>query len=81
MVGNAVTAFGLQFFHGIVEKKVDQDSIEVRLRVLTLDLPPKKLDAPDAASSQLDLPRMTAVNCFLLPDVRLERRTVLKAAE
>ena len=81
MVGNAVTACRLQFFHGIVEEKIDQDSIEVRLRVLTLNLPPKKLDAPDAASSQLDLPRVTAINGFLLPDVRLERRTVLEAAE
>ena len=81
MVGNAVTAVRLQFLHGIVEEKIDQDSIEVRLRMLTLNLPPKKLDAPDAASSQLDLPRMTAVNGFLLPDMRFERWTVLEAAE
>lgn len=81
MVGNALLAFRLQFLHGIVEEEVDQDSIEVRLRVLTLDLPPQDLDAPDAASTQLDLPRVTALNGFLLPDVRLQRWTVLEAAE
>ena len=49
--------------------------------MLPLNLPPEKLNAPDAASAQLDLPRVTAVNRFLLPDVRLQRRAVLEAAE
>ena len=74
-------AFRLQLLDGIVEEVVDQDSVEMRLRVLTLDLPPYKFDAPDAASPQLDLPRVTALNDLLLPDVRLQRWTVVKAAE
>lgn len=71
MVGNAFMAFRLRFLHRIVEEEIDQDSIEVRVRVLTPNLPPEKLDAPDAASTQLDLPRVTALNGFLSPDVRL----------
>lgn len=71
VVGNAFMAFRLHFLHGIVEEEIDQDGVEVRFRVLVLNLPPYKLDAPDAASTQLDLPRMTALNGFLLPDVRL----------
>lgn len=74
-------AFRLQFLHGIVEEEINQDSIEMRLRMLALNLPPQKLDAPDAASAQLDLPRVTALNGLPLPDVRLQRRTVLQTAE
>ena len=81
MMGNAVTALRLHFLHGIVEEEIDEDSIEVRPRVLALNLPPQQLDAPDAAPAQLDLPRVTAVDALPLPDVRLQRRTVLEAAE
>ena len=81
MMGNALLAFPFHFLHSIVQKEINKDSIELRLRMLPLDLPPQKLNAPDAASSQLDLPRVTAVNHFLLPDVRFQRRAVLEAAE
>ena len=74
-------AFRLQFLHSIVEEEINQDSIEVRLRVLTPNLPPQKLDAPDAASAQLDLPRVAALDDLLPADVRLQRGTVLQAAE
>ena len=63
--------FRLHFLHSVVKKEIDQDGVEMRLRVLTLNLPAQKLDAPDATSSQLDLPRVTAPNGFLLPDVGL----------
>ena len=81
MVGNAVEAFCLHFLHSIVEEEINQDSIEVRLRVLTPNLPPQKLDAPDAAAAQLDFPPMPALDDLPLPDVGFQRRTVLEAAE
>ena len=81
MVGNAVDALCLYFLHRIVEEEINQDSIELRLRVLPPNLPPQKLDAPDAAAAQLDLPRVPALNHFFLPDVGLQRRTVQEAAE
>ena len=81
MMGNALLAFPLHFLHSIVQEEINKDSIKLRLRMLPLDLPPQKLNAPDAAPSQLDLPRVTAVNRFLLPDVGFQRRAVLKAAE
>ena len=82
MVRNAFVAFGhLHLLHSIVEEEIDQNSIEVRLRVLTPNLAPQKLDAPDAASPQLDLPRMTALNCFHSPNVRLQWWAVLETAE
>lgn len=40
MVRNTFMAFRLHFLHSIVEEKVDQDGIEMRLRMLTLNLPP-----------------------------------------
>ena len=81
MVGNAVEALCLHFLHRIVEEEINQDSIELRLRVLTPNLPPQQLDAPDAAPPQLDLPRVPALNHLFLADVGLQRRTVLQAAE
>ena len=81
MMGNALLAFPFHFLHSIVQKEIDKDSIELRLRMLPLNLPPQKLNAPDAASPQLDLPRVTTVNHFLLPDVRFQWRAVLEAAE
>ena len=81
MMGDAVLAFRLDFFHRIIEEEINENSIELRLRMLTFNLPPQLLNAPDAASSQLDLPRVSPINDFLLPDVRLQRRTVLEAAE
>lgn len=80
-MGNAVTTLRLHFLHGIIEEEIDEDSIELRPRVLPLNLPPQQLHAPDAAPPQLDLPRVTAVDGLPLPDVRLQRRTVLEAAE
>ena len=81
MMGNALLAFPFHFLHSIVQKEINKDSIELRLRMLPLDLPLQKLNAPDAAPSQLNLPRVTAVNHFLLPDVRFQWRAVLEAAE
>ena len=80
-MGNAILALGLQFLHAIVQKEIDENGIEPRPRVLSLNLPPQKLDAPDAAPAQLDLPGVTALDDLLPPDVRLQRRTVLEAAE
>ena len=81
MMGNALLAFPFQFLHSIVQKKINKDSIKLCLRMLPPNLPPQKLNAPDAAPSQLNLPRVTAVNHLLLPDVRVQRGAVLEAAE
>ena len=81
MMGNALLTFPFHLLHRIVQKEINKDSIEPRLRMLPPNLPPQKLNAPDAASSQLDLPRVTAIDQFLPPDVRLQRRAVLEAAE
>lgn len=81
MMGNAVTALRLHFLHGIIEEEIDEDGIEVRPRVLPLNLPPQQLHAPDAAPPQLDLPRVAAVDGLPPPDVGLQRRAVLQAAE
>ena len=80
-MGNALLSFPFHFLHSIVQKEVNKDRIEPRLRMLPLNLPPQKLNAPDAAASQLDLPRVTAVNRLLPPDVGFQRRAVLEAAE
>ena len=81
MMGNALLAFPFHFLHSIVQKEINKDRIKLRPRMLPLNLPPQNLNAPDAASSQLDLPRVTAANHFLLPDVRFQWRAVLEAAE
>ena len=81
MVGHAVKALRLHFLHSIIKEEINQDSINLRLRMLTANLPPQQLDAPHAAPAQLDLPRMPARNHFLLADVRFQRRAVLEAAE
>lgn len=80
-MGNALLAIPFHFLHGIVQKEINKDSIKPRLRMLPLNLSPQKLNAPDAAPSQLDLPRVTAVNRFLLPDVRFQWGAVLEAAK
>lgn len=81
MMGDAVTALRLHFLHRIVEEEINENSIKVRPGVQPLNLPPQELHAPDAAPPQLDLPRVTALDAPPLPDVRLQRRAVLQAAE
>ena len=81
MVGYTVMTFRLHLLDGIVEEEIDQDGVEVRRRVLAHNFPPQQLDAPNTAPTQLNLPWMAAVNGLLLPDVRLQRWTVLEAAE
>ena len=80
-MGNGLLAFPFYFLHRIIQKEINQDGIKPRLRMLPPNLPPQKLHAPDAAASQLDLPRVTALNRLLPPDVRLQQRAVLEAAE
>ena len=81
MVRNAFISVRFHALHGIVEEEIDQDGIEGRLRVLAPDFAPQKFDAPDTAPPQLDLPPMTAPDGFPVPDVGLEGRAVLEAAE
>ena len=81
MMWDAVMALRLQLLHGIIEEEIQQHSIKPRLRVLAPNLPLQQLDAPDAASAQLNLPWVAAVNALFPPDVRLQRRAVLQAAE
>ena len=80
-MGNGLLAFPFYFLHSIVQKEINKNGIKLRLRMLPPNLPPQKLNAPDAAPPQLDLPRVTARNRPLLPDVRFQRRAVLEAAE
>lgn len=47
--------------------------------MLTLDLSPNKFHAPDAASSELKLPGMAALDLFALTNVRLEWGAVVDA--
>ena len=68
---NALMTLRLHLFHGIVEEKVYKDSVKMRLRVLALDFPLQQFDAPNAASAQLNFPRMAVFDNSFLPDVRL----------
>lgn len=42
--------FGFHQLHGIIQEKIYQDRIDLGLGVITLNLTPDELDAPDAAS-------------------------------
>ena len=76
---------------GIVEEKIDEDRIEpdplarFPLRALRplqpCNLPPHKLDAPDAAAAQLDLPNVAARDRHAPGDVRAQGRRVGEAGE
>lgn len=45
------------------------------------NLPSNKLHAPDAATAQLYLPGMTAINQLPLTNMVIKRRTVLQASQ
>ena len=64
-------AFRLHLFHAVVKEEIYKNGIKMRLRVLTLDFPLQQFDAPNAAPTHLDLPRVAAFDKFSLPDVRL----------
>ena len=47
VMGQRLLALRLQLLHGVVQEEVDEDRVDLRLRVLALDLAPDLLDAPD----------------------------------
>lgn len=49
MMRNRLFPGFLQLFHLVVQKEVDQYSINVCFRVVSLDLSPDELNTPDAA--------------------------------
>lgn len=55
--------------HRVVQDEVDQDGIDYHARVPPEDLASDELDAPDAASAQLDFPWVSALNGSELADV------------
>ena len=59
----------LPLFHRIVEEEVDENSIDVSVRMLLHNLVSDQLDTPYAASAELDLPRMAAFDRSELPNV------------
>lgn len=71
----------LQLLHRVVQEEVDQDSIDRHAGVPAQDLTADELDAPDATAAQLDFPRMSALDRPQLPDVVVEGRAVVDAAE
>lgn len=58
----------LELFHRIIQIKVNQDGVDVRLRMLSFDVPSDQLDRPDAASPQLHLPLRSAWEDLLVFD-------------
>ena len=50
----------LGLFDRVVEEKIDQYSVQMGFRMLPSNLPLQELDAPDATSSELDLPGIAA---------------------
>ena len=53
VVRQGLLALRLQFLHGVVQEEVDQDRVDLHLRVLALDLPPDLLDAPDGGGCSI----------------------------
>ena len=47
VMGQRLLALRLQLLHGVVQEEVNEDRVDLRLRVLALDLAPDLLDAPD----------------------------------
>jgi hypothetical protein len=73
-----------QRFHvlrSVVQVEIDQDRVDAGLRVLSHDLSSYHLDAPNACTTQLTLPRRPRRYHLLCFDVRLELRRKLDAVE
>ena len=69
------------FLHGVIQEEIDQDSIHMRLRMMTNNLTPDKFHAPDTATAQLDFPGVTATNRLETSDMMLQWWAILQAAQ
>ena len=74
---NAVSFLSLS---GIVQEKINQDRIDLGVRVLLQNLPTNELDGPDRAAAKLDLPGVTRLDELLGFDAAFDGWTVLEAA-
>lgn len=68
-------------FQSVIEKEIDEDRIDLRLRMLPQDLSPNQLDTPDAAASKLDFTVLTRGDLLLVTDATIEWRTVQQTSE
>lgn len=69
------------FLHGVIQEEIDQDSIHMRLRIITNNLTPDEFHAPDTATTQLYFPGMTATNRLQTFDMMVQGRAILQAAQ
>jgi hypothetical protein len=67
--------------HSIIEEEIDKDSIYLSSWIQLQDLSANEFDAPDTATSQLDLPRFSGGQFFERLDVRTQRWAVLYTSE
>lgn len=56
MVWYALNPLSLRFFHRIIQEKVNQNGVYMGPRMTPSDLSSKQFDAPDTATSELELP-------------------------
>ena len=81
MVRYALNSLRTHFFFFIVQEEVDQNGVELGFGMLATNLPTKQFDAPNAAASELDLPRMAALYGFKLVNMVPKRWAIRYAAK
>ena len=81
MMRDQAISLRLSVLDRIIQEKVNQDGVDASLGLLAQDLSSDQLHSPDAAASQLDLPRMPALDGFPLPDMAVQRWAVLQNAQ
>jgi hypothetical protein len=65
----------------IIQKEVDQNSVDLRVRFELQNLAPQQLDGPDTATTYLHLPRMSRLDELEAAQRGFERRAVPEYAE
>lgn len=53
---DAFLASCLYLLDGVIKEEVNQDGVDIHIRMVPFDLPPDEFNTPDAASSKLHLP-------------------------
>ena len=81
MRSNHFHAFSFLFFGCVEKKEVDQYGIHIGIWSEILDLPSDKLNAPNAAASELHFPGVTGFNRLRFADAVIQRRAILYTAK
>jgi len=81
MMGYLVLSSTLSLLHRVVQKEIDQNSVNLRIWVNSQNLSSDQLHAPDATSSHLNLPCMSTFNLLLLPYRMIQQRTIPQAPQ